>query len=273
MESIIYFQTTNDCTGNCRHCFQNSGPGKEHTTISQENFSKVIDHLPKNIVELELTGGEIFKDRPTLYGYLKRIKDINEIRENKIIVEVQTNGFWAENNFIVENELEKLSRFGVTALHITSKDPYHFEQGIKKEYLERIESINKKFGFLDDVCIFESGDIFPKGRGKNVINAKTFYYSQDLECKGSLNNNYVTINFDGAVYMCCFNLFRLPGNIIEDSLEIIIEKAKEVPTLKALNAQGIKGLAKLIEIPNTIINRRIQKYGECGYCAKLNRLI
>ena len=97
----VYFVTTLNCTHECSHCYLSAGPGKKDTTISQADFVKVIDNLPKKSVDLALSGGEVFSIKDSFYSFLDYITWDNKMRkkkkQGKISVDVQTNGFWAIN--------------------------------------------------------------------------------------------------------------------------------------------------------------------------------
>lgn len=269
-----YFQTTNDCNLSCAHCFQNSGPGKKHTTLSESDFKKVIRHLPWDRNYLALTGGEIFKDISRLWNYLEIVKNENELRKNPISVNLQTNGFWGnKSDSEIHKIFNKLEKYEVEKLDITSRDKYHEQAGFNFEVLDRIEKISKKY-LITDVKIRGAGPeskIFPKGRGKNISDKLNFKASFD-DCKGNLNSRSFTIDTDGTVYMCCFNIYALPGNIIEEPLEEIIERAKKDEIIQALNKKGIKGIARLEGMEKRDIRSEIEKSGECGLCAKINNL-
>jgi len=277
--SSFYFQTTFDCNLACAHCFQGSGPNKEHTTISEENFEKVINHLPEDNILLCLTGGEIFKEIDNLWNYLKIIKDKNKQRKSKekIKIDVQTNGFWATNILTTKEILSELKKYSIRGIDLTSDDGYHFKSGLDKKVIENIEEVNKKYSFIPELEIRGAGGtIFPAGRGKNIIDKTNFYFPPHWgeSCKKVFEGEKtLTIDPKGNTYMCCFNMYKLPGNIIENSYDKIISMAKEDPILNKLNDRGIKGVAKLFDIKNKEIEKSVRKHGPCGLCAKLNDLI
>lgn len=292
MYSNIYFQTTYDCNLKCAPCFQNSGPGKKHTTISLENFEKIIEHFPEDEIKLCLTGGEIFKDIDRLWKYLEIIKNKNEQMQNSLhkslgiqttngqrknIIEtyIQTNGFWgAKNDSEIKGILEKLKGFGVDELDITSKDLYHLQEGFKHDYIYNIEEVNFYHKILSKIKIRGiplKENIFPKGRGKNNFDKENFKKNWTY-CEGSLRKKTISIVPNGNVYMCCYEMYQIPGNIIEEPLDEMIYRAKEDPILKILNDEGISGVAKLQGMKQSEIDAISKKHGNCGLCAKLNGL-
>ena len=62
----LYFVTTQNCNLKCRHCYLEAGPGKSDTTISPEDFKAVVGNLPKESLDLNLSGGEVFTIQDTL---------------------------------------------------------------------------------------------------------------------------------------------------------------------------------------------------------------
>jgi sulfatase maturation enzyme AslB (radical SAM superfamily) len=273
MEPFIYFQTTYDCNLKCAHCFQDSGPHRKDTTISLENFKKVIENLPEEKITLQLTGGEIFKNEKSFWNYLNIIKNINEARKNTIDINVQTNGFWGNReDYEIKEILHALNRFDVKYLDITSNDKYHLNAGLKLDIPRKIINLNLKNKIIKEDNlrgVYDDYNIFPVGRGKNI---SKYFYNNREDCKRVIDQKDFTIDPYGNVYMCGFNLYKLPGNIINDPLEDVIKKAKKDPILQKLNSEGIIEVAKYKGMSSENIEKLVSGHGKCGLCAKLNNL-
>ncbi|MBN2459916.1 4Fe-4S cluster-binding domain-containing protein [Candidatus Woesearchaeota archaeon] len=281
----IYFVTTLNCTAECGHCYLSAGPGKAHTTISHDDFVRVINHLPKKSCDLTIAGGEVFTMKNQLYAFLNYIKEENSRREKnrkgKIIVELQTNGFWAKTTNKIKRTLEELADLGVSSLDISSYDKHHEAAGINQYNLEMLqEQMDSKLAELEDMSLLtiplieirgaspHKYNLMPIGRANNFkVPLSRLYCDFDvLGCKNFLKEGDVNIREDGSVYACCFSLFKLPGNIFEDSLEVILARAAKDKKFQALDAQGIKGLALLDGYSAKQINSSIKKMGKCGFC-------
>lgn len=275
MKSQIYFSVTKNCNLSCNHCFQSASPNRRDTTISKDNFIKVIDNFPKHEVGLILTGGEVYSIKNQFYDFLRIINKSNDSRKEKIETTVQTNASWATSSKRIEKVLGELQEFGVKELDVTSNDEWHYAQGIKEENLDLIEKINEREKYLEDIYMRGAGEthkIFPKGRGKNIALKENMMINYTY-CENSLYTGNVNINPKGEVYMCCFGIYRLPGKIINNPLEKILKKGFNDRVLNGLNNGGIKEVAKIKGMKAKKIKKEVERHGNCGLCAKLNGLI
>mgnify|MGYP005631358897 FL=1 len=247
--------------------------------MNAEDFESVIEHLPKNGTRLNLTGGEIFKNMNLLWNYLEIIQESNKGRgeENQIVQVLQTNGFWGnQSQNKIKEILKKLQKFEVKKLDITSEDRYHREEGLKTQYLENIGKANKLGKYVPTIGFRGAGEtknIFPAGRGQDILDKENFKYNMGSDCKGELNDGSPTIDPFGNLYMCCFNMYQLPGNIIYEPIEDIVKRAKGDRELRRLNSYGIRSVARLNGMEEKEIRSIAEKHGDCGLCAKLNDLI
>ena len=275
MVNSIYFAITNNCNLECAHCFRDSGPGKKNTTISYENFQRVIDNLPKEDTKLTLTGGEIFTEKDKLYGFLEYLNGIKEkynFRGGKYFeIVLQTNAFWAINESKIEEILREIDGFGVNELDVTSDDDYHYAQGIKSENLGKLKHFfwDTRSSFENIVHVDLRGAgvrIMPIGRGKKF--EKDNEYINFHSCGNNLNNSrlHLTVNEIGEVFPCCFGVFPLEGNLIEQPLQKIVENALKNPKISALNVNGICELARKDGWDARELEAQIDTLGECGFC-------
>ena len=271
----LYFVTTRNCNLKCRHCYLEAGPGKLDTTISPEDFKTAIGNLPKESLGLILTGGEIFTIQDNLFSYLETIKQENIERKyhnlDKIKIGIQTNGFWAsKGKKRVKAVLDDLANFEIYSLDISSDDRFHREQGISTEYLRALKNQAKASRAFESVQLRggSSSAAMPIGRAKEM-ELKTEPLNYAYACKNFLDECSYTIREDGQVYVCCFGLHPLPGNIIEESFDSIIEKTKKDERLNVLNYEGIEKLAVYDGWKECDVKTLVETYGKCGLCARL----
>lgn len=272
----IYFILTRNCNLQCRHCYISAEPRLHHTTIDLDDFSAVIGNIPKVRTRLELTGGEVFTI-PNFYDYLEVTQQENRRRkENKqepLEVEVQTNGTWGTGLEKIGRTITELADLGVMRLRITSKDQYHEEQGVKRKNLELIQDIAEESKRFDVVSIGGAAkkkeELIPMGRARSVLGAKiTNNWNDICFCIGSLDHNdfAITIREDGTVYNCCSQRFQLPGNAITESIDTILEEARQDKRLSASHKGAIEAVMTLEGVPKDQAREMIMKYGCCGAC-------
>lgn len=264
----LYFVTTRNCNFACSHCYMEGAPGQEDTTISEDNFKRVIDNISSSSGKLMLTGGEVFTIEDKLFSFLDYIRMANEKREkyHKIIPAVQTNGLWAQNGS-EEKILEKLADFGVRRLDITSNDRFHERQGINRKRMRQLSAIAGRY--MENVSLRGADNpknIMPIGRAKRAANKnnRANYFS----CSDYLDKESMTIDENGDVYACCFHFFKLPGNLTREPLSEIVKSAKKDKRLTALSTGGVEELAEIDGLPWKKVSETVRDKGRCGTCAE-----
>lgn len=275
---FLYFVITRNCCYECRHCYIEAMPGLKDTTIEEKDFRKTIRHLPKVSLDLMLTGGEIFTIKDTLYSYLDYISYDNIKRKKRnqgpISIDLQTNGYWATSDERIENVLEELHDFGVTMLDITSYDRYHLEQGADLKNIRQLVELAGDSEFFDEVLLRGTSRslLAHLGRAKKMnlrfSDMRTGSYTY---CKHSLDDYRLSMSQDGNVYACCFQMFPLPGNVIQEPLVNIVRRARKDPILMSLNKKSIKGFAREHGWSKKDIKALIRKNGECGFCFRVTK--
>ncbi|VVB79294.1 7-carboxy-7-deazaguanine synthase [uncultured archaeon] len=255
---------TENCNLRCSHCYMSAGPRKKETTTSSENFQKMLEHLPDNDTRMVLTGGEIFTVEDSLRDYLELIKSENNTRKksDSIRVLLQTNGFWL-NGRNAEKLLSYLKEMDVTELDVSSYDRRHAQQGLRlKQYVKGLVlEYFPKSGFRG-----VDAAVMPLGRAKK---ARKSYSAEYCIGANKKKKSSVTIRSSGIVSPCCFSLLKYEGNVFEEPLLDILNRARENPRLQALNRSGFIGLAKYDKIDFAHLEQLINQFGECGACAKI----
>jgi len=270
---MVYFVVTENCNLKCKHCYLSAGPEKKDTTISLSDFRKVIDHLPKFSLDLCLSGGEIFTIKNQLYEFLDYVRQNNQQRDNnrELRVILQTNGYWATSQKKIEKIFSELKEFNLSKLEIASNDIWHENQGLNIDKKSNIlRSIWRDY-FSKEILQIRGGSDkpFPMGRAKRLVSLSDFfkrsYCGYDL-LNLSISNSGICIDTKGDVFTCCFKAFQLDGNLVNEPLEDIINRAQKTPRYIGLHKHGIKGLALADGWNEKKLEELISKKGECGFC-------
>lgn len=237
-----------------------AGPGQEDSTISSKNFEKAIKNLPKTKSSIILSGGEIFTIKNQPYEFLEILNNENKYRQegNKINIGIQSNGFWAKNMKQTEKVLDTLLDYNVSSLDVASNDDYHFEKGLSKENLWNIEAYSENYyekikkGLnrkpIEVYIRGNEGFVMPMGSAKNLKEDEYIDFFATMGggsfCKDSPGDYQLTVDNKGKVYNCCFQVFPLKGNLINEKLEDIVKKSQKDKRLSIIEKEGIAGLAK-----------------------------
>jgi hypothetical protein len=267
----IYYVLTRNCNLKCPHCYMSAGPGQEDHTMSGEDFRKTLDHLPSQRTHVTLSGGEIFTVPDHLDEYLNHLSDFNRERKGNVNITIQTNGLWARDEGTAKAIMDYLIEKGVGDLRVAAADDYHINNGgLSSDQLRRLNGIGMNKG----VWVSVSGatqSLMPIGRAAELIdvNEANFHYDPGIQCKMGIHNNWFTVNPEGKVFSCCYQMFSHPGNLIEEPLEDILKKSRENPRTHELDCKGIRGIAEYDGFDPLDISVMIKKYGDCGTCAIL----
>jgi sulfatase maturation enzyme AslB (radical SAM superfamily) len=259
----IYFMTTRNCNLECDHCFVSAKPNNKDTTMSVDNFYKAVGNLPgEDPIRLKLTGGEIFTIPNHLWGYLDVISGNNTTRkkDNQIDVSLQTNGFWATSIKAVEEVKKRLDKQNFRwRFDVPSNDKYH--NGVLTE--------DMSYWLKEHLGVYPRGSggrlgLMPLGRAQTelCLSPSEIFVSSE-QCS---DLSHYTIDETGTVYSCCYKSFPLPGNIINDPLEKIVEMAKEDKTLRTLFDNGPEEVAILEGVHPGEARCWVAENGECGMC-------
>lgn len=235
----VFLRLTNNCNVSCRHCCYECSPGRE--SMSPKNLDVVLKNLSAKTDILTLTGGEVFTRKNLLFQALENIN-----LPNLVELIVQTNGYWIKDKDDALKMLEKLSSFGVTKLEIASYDNWHKEQGIIANKIVGSYGIirNGTHNFNNSsINVYSMGvdKPTPVGRAKSLSQKEIVKTS-----KCFANINTPNISPDGNVSFCCFPDSPIFGSIFEESLDDIIERARENPIYQCLYSKRIANAAKLV---------------------------
>ena len=239
---------------------------------SRANVPRIIEHLPERMTYRDrdgreargrviVSGGEILLEpvrESVLYPALEQLRERYAAKGGVQLV-VQTTG-----DRVTSGILDELLARGVGMISISGFDSYHV--GINRA--ERAAALREKllamfaragvrdaatvhggddgpplyniFGATEDAWI---GKLWPRGRAwKHGLSRATLDDNLCNAWSGGLNflergkaGSEVSIEPTGDVYPCCLKT-RLPiGNLLEDSLDDIIDSLRGHPVYEALN--------------------------------------
>lgn len=274
----FHFVVTKNCNYACKHCYLSAGPGKEGTTIDDEDFVRVLEHLPKLPLHLTLSGGELFSLPGQPYGFLELVGAQNEeravARHGSISVSVQTNGSWATDDAATKSVLFDLASHGVSGIDIPSHDHYHRLQGASLQKLERLAALAEESGLFDSVGLRGSPrrSIAPVGRAARMgLRPSELRTTYNGNCRGALDDYSLSIRPDGSIDLCCMRPVALPGNAIEEPVVDSVRRARNDPFLAAVNREGVVGWGRLLGYSRSALRTLIEERGRCGACFTITR--
>jgi len=274
MTRNLYMVLTENCDLTCRHCYLPGGPGKKHTTVSLGAFKSMVGNIPlfrfslenqrlkqnTGDIDLLLTGGEVFTILEELYSFLDHLQEVNLQREgggfSRIQPAVETNGNWARNDGVIHQNLGELAERDVCGIRISSNDKYHFSAGLPKQRIMRLRDLAGDYFKKVELRGSSKNYILPLGRAEGI---------EDLHLSAFCCRNFVekgvSVLQDGSVYACCYNVVKLPGNLIDEPLISIVERAICDERLMALNRRGFLGVLR-----QDGFRGDVSQYLEQGFC-------
>ncbi len=266
-----YAILTLNCNSKCDHCYLEAEPGRKES-MPMELRMKMIDEISENKISfLTLTGGEptveIDKLMDTLNYAAKKHQETGFPKE----VILQTNAYFLRglDEREIEKELEKLKLAGADSLDITSGDAYH---SIGHDELEKIEEAAMAIfgralirGTSDDAAV-------PIGRAKREV-PKSRWRTRDYDLKyKQYEFKYceITVSVDGGIYPCCWQATPPMGNISDEPLAKILERARK-PDIIFRKLGEKNGFARLdpendLGMSKELFDRKLDELSECGAC-------
>lgn len=254
-----YVLLTLNCNSRCSHCYIEAGPDRKET-MPMELREKAIDEIAKNGIRwIKFSGGEVtlLEDLADTLNYAKEAGDFDAIV-------VETNAYFLKGlgKKEVREKLAKLKSAGATTIYIASDDHYH---NISHDELKKIGNVAKTVFGPGNVSVWGAVGISPIGRAKREVPEEdwsTGFY--DLDYDG------VTVSVDGKVYPCCWQATPPMGDLSEEPLSKIIERAREPDGLfrKLADNGGFFSLdpERDLGISEKELDQLVDRFGECGAC-------
>jgi len=250
------------CPVACPHCIVEAGPARTEEFALDQALSliaKAEKYRNHHIRGLAFTGGEPFLDRSKLeilanYG-----------REHGFIISVVSNAFWASTK---EKAFEILTSLPAVGAISFSTDRHHLKSipfGHIKNAVWAAQELDLPFNvalctdneedseftdLLAEVANFVPKDgirvafVFPLGRGRAMRGLRHKISPKPSKAACSMASSPVVFP-DGSVIACIGPVLTLPknhplylGNIFQEDLAVILDRAEENPVLHAIRAIG-----------------------------------
>lgn len=281
MVNVLYLVTMG-CNYKCRHCCYSAGPDQYKKTTSKEDAEKILNHLPAEMKNLSLSGGEV-TTVPVFKDILSYINKHNVLNENTSL-SVHTNGVLFKNKELAYDFLSEMYDYGVTKIYLNGYTRYHEEQGTatlqldwdfeaamkklaknvgKEEPLELVRDLRNEKGFP-----VTPGPL-PFGRAKNLPRRKIrrefkCYLVENYKKKEKISDS--TIDYDGQAYLCCFGMFPM-GSALETHMDEMLTNADKDPVIGGtLFRKGFESLAKKF-------GTEVKDPNHCTVCEDINKKI
>jgi organic radical activating enzyme len=283
------------CQVECSHCILNAGPRRTEEMSLSDAFDwieQIASYRNGQIGVLSLTGGEPFYD-------IEKLKEISTFaRSHGLLVSAVTNAFWASTP---ERAMSLLKELPAIRILDISADVYH-QQHIPFCRVRNAVLASKKTGIPFNVVLSTEDEGEPEYReilakvyeiapSGNVLTSVTLPVGRArMECTlkhqmtreppaGACSLGSTPIIFpNGDVSACCGPLIDLPrshplalGNLHENSLEEILERAESNVILHTIRIWGPKRLISIMrdagmgrDLPRLYIKDSV-----CGACYDL----
>jgi len=288
MESI-YWVLSRDCNQRCPHCYNNSEPGAPGLTIDQARAC--VAHFPNPdevpLGRIILSGGEVLVWPELLFAALDAL---HERFGNRTQLWVQTNGDLLDGAM-----LDRLLAAQVRRIDVASMDKYHVKgtwqrrpmleelfhsRGIQPADREATESHGQPdpdrltyafWGATEDEWI---GPLWPRGRAhqKQLSQAgpDDQFCRQWSGAKGFLDYHQpgCEVNIQlSDVYPCCPMTCRPIGDLLNESLIAMLERCREHPVYRALNAGRPEAMGESLGLSEAYGFERSRELGNhCLWC-------
>ncbi len=270
------------CKARCRHCFIPADK-RRSSRFERRVLERALDTAPKNLKIVGLTGGEPFDHMRRFMAVLRAIKTSGRVAT------VVTNGLWAREAGDIRGTLKRSLDLGLVGLAV-SLDDYHRPR-LEVEQIRHVLESAREIGLAVHIKAVgrRSLSLVSKLEATGVMYGQEKPHSSfDLErvgpaeglkkdltskpelghCKGAMEP---MVTPDGKVLACCsprlFSFNGPPlvlGNVLKESLDVILQRASRSYLLGAVAALGPGGLVKLLgrKIPRTRDTR-------CSLCTSI----
>jgi hypothetical protein len=290
----VWLLLTRNCPHTCRHCYFCGAPGGE--TMTRHQAERIIDHLPRAVESIGISGGEIFTRRSLLHHVLDLIRERGF--RSLTNVTVMTVGDWARSRAHAAEQVRALVARGVSALRVFGHDPWHWERGVRRERQEMLVDICRTdLGFsapasgLDGVAavlsreaapvvsLGSTGPVLPVGRAEWATNPeerKAMPRGESCPFRPFLrlspNGYYLTVNVNGEVHFCLFLLTRPLGNAVREPIVRMLRRARRDRYFRLLDQGTIPEFAEdQAGITPEEGRRRIAEQDACTFCIGVQR--
>jgi MoaA/NifB/PqqE/SkfB family radical SAM enzyme len=287
---------TYKCQVSCRHCILEAGPNRtEEMTLNDalEWIEQISKYRNGWIKVVSLTGGEPFYD-------VEKLKCIANFASNKnLLVSVVTNAFWAKTLENARLTLKEVSTIDMLAI---STDVYHQEciplnnianaaLAAKEQNIplnvhvctenEEDENYRKTIDFLTTIIDkdqINTAVTFPVGRASKETDVTKPDRTTEVPVSACSSGNSPIIFPDGRIIACIGPIIDLKtphplilGNLNQDNLATILDKAEANPILHSIRVWGPKKLISMIKEAGfqNLLPSTYMKENPCEACYRL----
>lgn len=263
---------TYKCQVSCPHCIIEAGPHRKEKMLLEDTFDwiqQIVDYGNGCTKVLSLTGGEPFYN----IDDLKAISAFGEARG--LFVSAVTNAFWASEKETAVNLLRELGAIKMLSI---STDVHH-QKHIPFEWVKNAMMAADECGvpYTVAVCTEDEDDeeyqaivdklqestemdriltaiTFPAGRALKRLGTSNYKTTKEPPISACAAGGSPIIFPDGRVIACIGPVIDLKsphplllGNLRENSLQEIFDRAETNPILHAIRVWGPKKLISMIE--------------------------
>ncbi|MGA1825081.1 MAG: radical SAM/SPASM domain-containing protein [bacterium] len=252
----LQLEITNRCNLQCKFCYNHSGPSNEHELEASE-LERILDEIIElEVLEIVLTGGEIFLKPDKLFFVLDRLQRGN------ISMHMVTNGW-----FITEEIADRLKSYNIMSIQISidgfNEKVHDGQRGVAGSWRRALNSLRilsdrdfytavacvmmkenwRQMSTFLDLCFYLGaqqvilGDILLDGRGKidgNQLKLSDDEYEKIIQTLTMKHRDYlglmdVTIGGD-INYSVIIQLLRQPvGCVIRANGDVIPSCGMQIP--------------------------------------------
>jgi MoaA/NifB/PqqE/SkfB family radical SAM enzyme len=259
----IGLMLTYKCTTACPHCIVKAGPHRTEEVLIEDAVNwieQAAGYRAGYIQGLALTGGEPFYN----LDLLRRISDLGD--ELGMVISVVSNAFWATSK---QAALQMLTSVPAIRMISLSTDVYH-QKTIPFDHVinaieaaeecgllysvaictDRIDNIEYKKTLARLSQIIDEDKIrisiaFPVGRAENLLKVLNYDTSPEPSVSACTMGSSPIIFPDGNMFACIGPLLTLKnkhplllGNVYEEPLEVILDRAESNLLLHAIRIWG-----------------------------------
>ena len=287
---------TYKCQASCPHCIINASPQRTEDLMMDDAYDwieQIARYKQGKTFVLSLTGGEPFFD-------IEKLKTVSEFAGSKgLFVSAVTNAFWADD---AERAVELLEEIPDLRMLSISTDVYHQEyipfervknamaaaetchipytvslctENYDNEDYRRI--VEELVQICDEQRII-TAITFPVGRALQNVAADGYKYSSEPPVSACAAGSSPIIFPDGRIFACIGPIIDIKGtsplylgNIREQSLDEILNRAEVNPILHAIRIWGPRTLIQVITEMNgeDLLPDEYIKDSICDVCYRL----
>lgn len=256
----VCFIFNQKCTAACAHCITESSPKSTDKLDADEVRACLRSARDDGKTLAIFSGGEVFLHFDELAELITYATELG------FSTMVETNAYWATNDDIARQKIEKLMACGLEVIH-TSADTFRLPW-VPLDRIVRFGRIAEQCGIEHDICFLYSGDeardqeilerlgaegvrhsrsrLFPFGNAEHL--PKEAFLYEDLRAFGDCGDLQPTIAPNGDFVGCCNINIHTPGsplyfgNIRVRPYTELLEEFERNPFVEVIRRDGFRRL-------------------------------